>query len=222
MKTACILAIALVACSSDPIPLGPDPSGSGSVSNASSSASSGAGGSDGGTQGAGGGLSCDPCESVDGSRIVRRKTTITSSDGLHAVVDVSYLAAGFYDTDLQTPCSALQTSDASIRCVPGSAVQIAPTIIYSDAGCVSQVLESASGQCAASSPTYFTTTTSVNVDPCKGTAYRVWRVGAPYSGPLYSKAGACSTYQAKPGYTYFSVTGEVQPAEMAPMTVETK
>lgn len=196
MKRLVFVFAFLASCSSEPVTIiKPDPSGG---------SSSGAGGS----QGAGGGLLCDLCESTDGSRIVRQKSIITSEDGL-----VHVTVAGYFDLQRNEPCAAFLAEDGTRRCLPHTA----PTALhFSDASCTVPLM-SFSG---CSAPPKTALVAHFPQDSCKKPYYVAYSVGAEYVGQAYAlQVGLCNPVAGSS--KFYSLT-KLPPSDFAPMTIEAK
>lgn len=214
---ALVLVLFAFACGSDPVVL-PDPSmshdgGGGSsaqsstasetVSSSVASTSAGAG-----TGGASGGLTCDPCENKDGSRIVRRAYLTTTPDGLVYRNPVS----GFYDLTLDVPCGVMTAEDKQTRCIPSGSGSV---MYFSDNSCTTPIAMAPSQMCAASMIPYATRTV-LPIAPCDPLVYEIFKIGPVYTGPMYNKStgGSCVQTTALPGYTYYAAT-KVDPTTFA-------
>lgn len=196
----------LASCSSNPVDVKPEPSGS----SASSGSSSGTGGSGGGTQGAGGGISCDPCESSDGTRIVRRKNTTSSVDGM---IDVQ--SSIYFDKLRNEPCFSVTAEDGLLRCLPSGG---ATSIGYADSSCAVPV-----GQFDACSPVPKTAIVFTFPTPgtCQKPYYAAYSVGAEHVGQLYAMQGMSCNPVSNPSYKKHLLT-KLSASEFAELTVESK
>jgi hypothetical protein len=209
MKYMITLVVLLASCSSNPASeVKPDPSGasSGDVSSGSASSSSG-------TSGGGGssGLSCDPCENKDGTRIVRERNVTKSQDGLFYASTSSGL---FYDTLLKSRCFAAPSSDGTTRCLPFGF----STLFFSDSTCSSSLISF--GQCEQ-----VKSITSVAVSGPSGTCgtgyYEPYMIGSEYIGDVYwNQGGTCKLYVVTTN-KYFNAT-KMNASDFVPMTYESQ
>jgi hypothetical protein len=146
LRLLSLLALFLLACDSTP-PITPDapPDGgqggsSSSTSVSSSVASSGSqGAGTGGAGGSAGGLSCDPCQDADGSRIVHRRQVTTTLDGYKRVVE-----AGMFDVLRNEACAPTIAADGVLRCLPAG---LAYPSYYADAACTLSLFSVVVGPC---------------------------------------------------------------------------
>lgn len=232
MKTSifalgCLLLAA--SCEANPAPIQKDPSGSGgnssssnsvssnastSVSSSSSSASSSSGQGNGGSDP---GLPCNPCEHVDGSRLIRQRTKIVGSDGL-----VFYYGTySIYDTLEKVTCSSSVTEDGVVRCVPSGMVYM--EVYFSDAACTIPVAFSTISACQSpiSLPKYageVVAGASCN-DPSK---LLIYEIASEFMGQLYIKSGnTCTTTAPLPTYKYYAVGNKVAPSTFVQIDIQT-
>jgi hypothetical protein len=224
------LGILIGSCKSDPLVL-PDPSGSGGAGSTSSSIASSSSGesssaSSGNTssassssgQGSGGSgpvLPCDPCENVDGSRLVRRRTKIIGSDGLEMYQGFDAI----YDTTKQFTCSSSTAEDGIVRCMPVVSAHVG--VHFADAACSLPIAFASHSMCNPTAPKYAGEVVSGSTcnDPSK---YLIYEVGAEFTGQLYYKSnGVCSSTMPLAGYKYYHLDNKVPPSEFVQLTVQT-
>lgn len=207
-----ILVLPIFACDVDH-PIKPDSTaGSGGTSSAISSGNTtGAGsGANGGTGGTGGtddshSLPCDPCENVDGSRLILRRYVFDSADGAHFV----QRSANFYDTFLKEPCSRSMAEDGLYRCIPTIAVLNAG-IFFADAVCSNPVAYSLTSPCSSNVPKFAHQTVS-GPDVCNH-AVAVFHVGALHVSDVFTNASGSCTPWSGSGYTFYSLGEKVSPS----------
>lgn len=216
-----ILTLGMIAsCETNPITINKDPSGSGgnsssSSSDATSSAVSSSSSSSSG-QGNGGGpiLSCDPCENVDGSRLIRQRSITSTVDGLHVVSN-----AGYWDILRNEACFPLAAEDKSMRCIPSGSASLSN--YYSDAICTNQIAFAPKFVCGGNAPKYaqaFVTSS----DPCVSGFFETRTIGAKYGGTeLYTKSGnSCTLTPKLAGYDYFLIGSAISPSEFVEVKTE--
>lgn len=119
------------------------------------------------------------------------------------------MVRGWHDTQLDVDCSYYSAWDGSARCVPET-IGVNSGSYFSDAQC-SQPLAYAQNQ-SGCNPRYAMDA----FDLCRSRA-KVLRVGAVYSGPVYSGgAGSCRPSAAPQGVLFVTL-GELPPDQMAPL-----
>lgn len=214
-----VAGFAIGSCKADPL-IFPEPSGStGSSSSASvsssSSAESSASSSGQGSGGSGSGLSCDPCESIDGSRLVRQRTKLVGTDGL-----VFYFGLpSIYDTVENTVCSSSIAEDGVLRCIPYGMANIGNH--FSDSACTIPLAFSFANACSNSIPKYageVVAGSSCN-DPNK---FVIYKVTSEFAGQLYTKSNnTCTSATPLPNYKYLTIGNKVAPSTFVQVDIQT-
>lgn len=210
------LALLLIACDPTPpiTPEAPPDGGMGGASSsssvASSVASSGSQGAGTGGSGQGGGLSCDPCEDSDGTRIVHRRHVTTTLDGYKHVVE-----AGMFDTLRNEACTPMVAADGVSRCLPTSQ---SPVLYYADATCSTPIFLVAVGGCLKA-PVYVGEAVTLPGQCATGT--RVLKLAGEHVGDVYMLSGSACTKFPKPSSANLYLGGdEVTAGAFAPVEQE--
>jgi len=224
MKNICIAIACLasiVSCEATPVTIGKDPSGVGgnsssssvSSSSGSSTSSSSSSSSGQGSGGSGSGLSCDPCENVDGIRLVRQYKTISSLDGAKVVSDF-----GFWDTLRNEACAINIDENGIERCFP--AATATGTSQFADANCTIPVVAAPDQTCSGSIPKY-AGGLSVDIADCYKTFYTLFSVGATVNGTIFQKSVmGCEVATPLPNFQYFKIGTKISPSVFAEIKTE--
>lgn len=230
---ACIVYVAMAACSA----AGREPSGaaSGTASGSHSTASSGHGGAgqggyggtanvgQGGDTGAGQGgddagiwdALTDPvseaaAEPTSGSRLKAKYRV--GDDGSKA-----YLPYIWYDSQRQEDCYFTVAADGKERCLPTTSVASAG-VFFADAACSTPV-----PYWYANCSVKYVLTYGANMCLAVSGAAHIYDLGAPVNPPvLYTKSGnSCVSAGApNPSYSYYSMGPEVSPSSFVASTVQ--
>jgi hypothetical protein len=199
-----IAVVIVVACEATPIVF-PDPTG-GNGSTTSSGATMGAGGD-------GSGLSCDPCENTDGTRLARQRKVVSSSDGLR---DVS--AANYWDKLRNEACTPYPDSNGATRCFPTS--DAFGSNRFGDTACSQPLVYTTTKVCGGSIPKY-AGGLGITSTPCVQATYSIFAVGEPFVGPMYAESnGTCA--EAQPSYNgdYYFLGPAIPATEFAEINTE--
>lgn len=129
---------------------------------------------------------------------------------------------GLHDSVLNIDCSFLPASDGTLRCM---SIGVPTGIAYSDPGCA-QPLAYVTKGCTRPSYAYQGVTTSNG--PCGTYFYRIFQVGEPYAGPLYTgfptscaAFAVASTTYPRSTFELYSLGSEVPPSAFVAAAVET-
>jgi hypothetical protein len=196
-----ILAL-VVSCDVAPVHIEREPPNS---SSSTSSSGQGNGGSD-------PGLPCDPCENMNGSRIVRQQTIITTQDGLRL-----FAPADYWDNERNEPCSMLLSESGTWRCLPSDSV-IATA--FSDYMCSYPIAVLPPNNCNKPTPVYAIVKVESSA-PCVVPTHKVYPVGAVYDGQIYMRTnGDCVMTSKQPNFIYRTTGTKIFPDEFAEMKTE--
>lgn len=202
------LTAAIIAACNSTAPIKPEPLPDGGVggndattSSASSSSSAGAGA---GGQGGTGGLSCDPCTSADGARIVHQRMATTTLDGYKQIDN-----SGMFDTLRGETCSPLVAADGQRRCLP---VGPSGVIYYADAMCTTSLFIVPVGGCLKS-PVYVGEIVPI-VGQC-GSGIRILKLAGQHVGDAFVKSGATCSKVAMPPPNLYYGGAEIDPGAFA-------
>lgn len=215
--------VIIVACDASPLEIGKDPSGVGgssssiSSSGASTSSSSTSSSSGQGNGGSDPGLSCDPCENVNGARLIRQRTKTIGSDGLVLYNGISSI----YDTLKQTVCVAMTAEDGVTRCMPPSYAIVSVGSFFADATCSIAVGHVFAAACNPVVPLYAGEIVAGQscADPNK---YIVYTTKSEYTSSVYFKDnGTCMSAPPSTIYKYYSLGNKIPPSEFVELNVQT-
>jgi hypothetical protein len=232
-STAIVFGFAIGSCKSDPLVF-PDPSGSGGSSSSSGDASSSSAqssstssnsstsvsSSSSSGQGNGGsdpGLPCDPCENVDGARLVRQRSKTVGDDGLVFYQGISSI----YDTAKQLVCVAMPAEDGIVRCMPPSYTTATVGLYFADAACTAPLAYATAATCNPIVPKF--AGELVSGSSCNESGkFVLYATGSEYSGSLYFKSNnVCMSTTSLPNYKYYSLGNKISPSEFVQLTVQT-
>lgn len=228
MKNICITIgclASIVSCDVTPVAIGKDPSGVGgsssssSISSSSGSSTSSSSSSSSG-QGSGGsdpGLPCDPCENVDGTRLVRQRSKTVGTDGLVFYQGIPSI----YDTLKQTVCVVMPAEDGVVRCMPPSYATAVVGLYFADSSCSVALGYAPAPTCNQNIPKFAGELVAGSSCNDQG-KYLLYVTGSEYLGSVYFKNGmTCTLTPPITGYKYYSLGNKISPFEFVQVTVQT-
>ncbi len=151
----------------------------------------------------------------DGGRLQRGKRVLGE--------ELELVARELYDAEIGAWCTFETMADGSVRCAPGSERDFlgGPFIIpqgdfFTDAACTAPIqITGAASSCGGVVEPGKSFVRDYEVRDDMLTDVRVFEVGAPYSGPLYSNAsGTCQSIPPNSDRTWFRLAAEVPPTAL--------